>query len=211
MALWCTLTIQFAVLLLPNCALAQSEEKHFVHSETADIPGLSRLRNFSYLYVGQWGAYFLTQRGTIQERGSFNNWRQNPFRPHFDFDGFNYNVFAHSIVGQLYYQYYRSRGYSEGASFLWTFLSSAAFEFSIETVTERPSFQDVYQTPVFGTLVGMGFERISLFLHSTDFWPARVLGYIFNPFSLIPNSSYQFKTAPILNPQAPGATVSWNF
>lgn len=186
-------------------------ERKFVHIERADIPVGQRMINFSVLYGIQWGAYVVTQHGAIRRHGSFENWTRYPFRPHFDLDGINFNIFGHTFSGQFYYQYYRARGYGEGASFLWAIISSTAFEFTIETVTERPSFQDLYQTPVFGTIVGAGLERASFFFHSMDVWPARVLGYILNPFTLIPGTSYGFIAAPIVQSQASGLAVSWKF
>ncbi len=201
---WAALAL---LCLLP--ALALGAERRYAHIEKAEISGLERAENFGILYGAQWGTYLLTQRETIRERGSFENWHKNPARPHFDFDGLSFNLIGHSIVGQFYYQYYRSRGYGEAAAFLWSVFSSSAFEFTIETTTERPSFQDLYQTPVFGSLVGMGFERLSLFFHSQEIWPARVLGYLFNPFSLLPGSHYGFTAAPVPNPKAPGVALLW--
>ncbi len=182
-----------------------------MHIEKANISSGERALNFGILYGAQWGSYVLSQYKGIRDNGFFDNWKHNPFRPHFDFDGTNFNIFGHSYAGQLYYQYYRSRGYSEGAAFIWTFASSTAFEFTIETVTERPSFQDLYQTPVFGTIVGAGFERISFFFHSMDVWPAHIIGYIFNPFSLIPGSHYGFVATIVPNPKAPGVALGWEF
>jgi hypothetical protein len=196
-------------VIISNFVLA--EDKRYVHIEEAHISAGERVVNFSILYGLQWGTYVITQHETIRTQGSFANWTHNPFKPHFDLDGINYNIFAHSYVGHLYYQYYRAQGYGQAASFLWTAISSTAFEFAIETATEQPSFQDLYQTPIFGTLLGNGFERVSFYFHSMDVWPARALGYLFNPFSLIPGSSYGWVVVPVVNPQAPGMAVSWTF
>lgn len=70
-------------------------------------------------------------------------------------------------------------------AFLWSFVSSLAFEFTIETVTERPSWQDIYQTPVYGTLLGLGVEKVSDKLYETNTWWGKTLGTVINPFRLL--------------------------
>lgn len=179
-------------------------------STQRSIPGVEKGLNFGMVYTAQWAAFALTQRKTILQVGSFENWRKYPFRPHFDKDSFGYNVIGHSISGHYYYLFYRSRGYSEAASFLWTAVSSAAFEFTIETVTERPSLQDLYQTPVFGSTVGIGMEKLSRAFHRTETWYGHTLGYLFNPLSLFPQTAKIFGFASI-RPGQVGATVGWEF
>jgi hypothetical protein len=181
--------------------------------EKKDISGLDRAANFGIVYVAQWFSYIVTQPNAIAEYGSLHNWTHNPFRPHFDHDGIGFNLLNHTISGQLYYQFYRFRGYTELESFFWSFLSSAAFEFTIETLTERPSFQDLYQTPILGTAVGMGLERLSCYFHAQDNWPAHLLGYILNPFTIlsIGEPRYRFQATPILRKDGLGASASWSF
>lgn len=176
-----------------------------------DIQIHDKLRNFTWMYGGQWIVYIATQHETIREHGSFENWYTHPWHPEFDKDTFDYNLVKHAISGQLYYQWYRSRGYTEQRAFLWSFISSMAFETTIETITEKPSFQDMYQTPVFGSLLGMGMERVSLYFHSKNTWFGHTLGYLFNPFSLLPDSQYQFVAVPVVSSQSAGVQVVWSF
>lgn len=189
---------------------SQTQEK-YEQVTRYDIQIHDKLRNFTWMYGGQWLVYFATQHETIREHGSFQNWIRNPWHPEYDKDTFDYNLFKHAFSGQLYYQWYRSRGYTEQRAFLWSFISSMAFEETIETITEKPSLQDIYQTPVFGSLLGMGMERISLYFHSQKAWPYRVLGYLFNPFSILPDSQYKFVAVPMVSSQMTGVQVVWSF
>lgn len=147
-----------------------------------------RLVNFGIVYAFDWAEYAVQQHQTILDNGSFHNWATNWYQPHFDNDTFQYNLFLHSMVGQGYYQWYRSRGYTVKEAFLWSFASSLAFEMFIETVTERPSFQDIYQTPVYGTIVGIGLEKLSQACHKTETALGHVCGYLLDPFTLIPKT-----------------------
>ncbi len=170
-----------------------------------------KLRNFGVMYGLQWLVYVATQGEIIRRDGSLSNWTQNPWATHFDRDSFDYNIFKHAVSGQYYFQYYRSLGYLEREAFTWAFISSLAFEYTIETVTEAPSWQDIYQTPVYGSILGMGLERLSFFFLSQSSWPSHVLGYILNPFSLLPDSTYGLSVVPTIDGNQSGVLVSWRF
>lgn len=150
--------------------------------------------NFAAVYTLQWAYYLTFQRDDIDKYGSFDNWKNYPFQPHYDHDSFHYNLVRHTIAGQYYYLFYRSREYTQPQAFAWTALSSLAYEFTIETFTERPSYQDIFLTPLFGTTVGVGIENLSAWLHTTDTWIGHTLGYILNPFTLLPPTSDIFGT-----------------
>ena len=185
--------------------------REYAHMPAENIPGGERALNFTYMYLTQWVGYAITQKGNIEDHGDVRNLWKNPIHPHFDKDSFDYNLILHPLVGNYYYLFYRSRRYNEVDSFFWTFTSSLAFEFAIETLTERPSIQDIYQTPVLGTLMGMGLERLSNALHSLDAWPARALGYVINPYTIFPFSRYGFKAEPIFEKNRVGAALRLRF
>lgn len=174
----------------------------------ARITSREKLINFGVVYTAQWASYFATQHQVIQEHGSWENWIKHPGSPHFDKDSFDFNLVKHSFVGQYYYLFYRSRGYAERQSFYWAALSSLAFEFTIETVTEKPSFQDVYQTPVFGTILGMGTERLSDYFHSIGTLPTTMLAYILNPFTLLPYSKCSCGVSPMIGKNGEAGVVA---
>jgi Domain of unknown function (DUF3943) len=137
------------------------------------------------LYVSQWASYFLSQGANIRDNGSWENYKNNFGRVRLDKDSYDYNLLLHPVSGSVYYLYYRSRGYSKIHSVMFSFLASALFEFTIETFTERPSIQDIYQTPILGSFLGLGLEWCSLKLRNTDFFLTKALGYILNPFYLV--------------------------
>jgi len=176
------------------------------------VPVKEKIFNFGAMYAFQWAFYFYSQEDTLRKEGSVKNWYTNPLRPRFDKDSFDYNIFKHSLIGNYYYLFYRSRHYSEKDAFFWSFMSSLAFEFTIETATEKPSYQDIYQTPVFGTVVGIGSEKASNYFHSLNTWYGHTLGYLLNPMTLIPQFAREKMAAvPILNRETIGAFVMVRF
>lgn len=183
-------------------------------SGRTDITYKAKAQNFGAVYGAQWAFYLLTQDETIENDGSFENWYKNPFKPGFDRDTFDYNLIKHSLVGNYYYLFYRSRGYTVKDAFFWSFMSSLAFEFTIETITEVPSYQDIYQTPVFGVLLGIGFEKTSEYFHSWDNWYGNFLGYLLNPMTLIPqfaDDSHAASLTPMIDQKTVGAVASFRF
>jgi len=181
----------------------------FRHVPREEIPSGEKALNFGAMYLVQWAAYVATQEETIKDHGSYSNWHNYMTKPHFDKDSFHFNLYQHTAVGQYYYLFYRSRGYGKQSAFEWTAISSAAFEFTIETMTERPSYQDLYQTPVFGAIVGMGFESLSLYLHSLQTLPTTLLGYLFNPFTALPYSQYQISLYPTKHEGKNALALTW--
>lgn len=169
-----------------------------------------KVYNFAMVYGAQWSFYLVSQQETIRTHGSWDNFFSYMSQPAFDKDSFDYNIVKHALAGQYYYQFYRYRGYSEIDAFAWTFFSSLAFEFAVENYTEKPSLQDIYQTPIFGTLLGMGFERLSSNLRSSDSWSVRALGYVFNPFAILMDESGSMSALPMPIKGGLGMALSWS-
>jgi len=196
------LFLMSSVSLIAVQAEPRGTAKHkvdFVHVQTESISLGENLKNFSLIYAGQWTFYWLSQRETIESIGSYENLRRNIFSPHFDRDNLENNVINHTWAGATYYLFYRSQGHDEQMAFLWSMASSLAFEFTVETMTERPSYQDLVITPSFGAAVGIAAEKLSLYLHSKQVWPARLIGYLVQPFALLPGSAYEFRLVPDLS------------
>jgi len=171
-----------------------------------------KLVNFAVPYMASWSFYLVDQNSIIKDHGSFENWFTNPTKPHFDRDSFDYNIFKHSLAGASFYLWFRSRGYEVQNAFIWTFLTSLAFEFTIETVTERPSYQDIYQTPVFGTVLGIGVEKLSRYFHSWDNWLGHGLGYITDPFTLIPQQKeIDLSVIPVIDANKQGLYITYRY
>lgn len=198
------LTLFLALLIIAPKVNAQ---------EVEDIPLSDKLRNFSVIYVAQWAFYLVSQEETIREEGSFKNWYEYMVQPDFDKDSFEYNIYKHTFSGASYYLFYRAYGHDLKGAFVWTFFSSLAFEFTVETATEKPSFQDIYQTPVYGTILGIGLEKTSDYFHSLDTWYGNALAYLFNPMKILPNTKHNtnFSMMPIISNDSYGAIASYRF
>jgi hypothetical protein len=202
---------QIIILLLALYSGSAFGYEKLVHVEKTDITKSQLAVNFATKYVLQWSFFYAQQRHAIEDHGSFRNWRSNMFSPHFDRDNLETNLIQHSLAGATYYLYYRSKGYSETRAFLWANLSSIVFEFTIETFTERPSYQDLALTATMGTALGLFSERVSLYFHEKKVWPGRLLGFVFNPFSALPHASYEWRVVPVLGRDKLGANFEWRF
>jgi len=179
-----------------------------VHLGRAPAQQVPAWRQVALLYGGQWTYYLTFQGDNVRDNGSFHNWYTNLPNPHFDKDSYDFNLIMHSGTGALYYGYYRAYGNSLGRSLALSTASVLLFEFTIETVTERPSFQDIYQTPVLGALVGMSVEQLSLRCLSSDWKGVRVLGHVLNPYTMVPGSAWQVKLVPEVTPKSVGGHLA---
>lgn len=199
---------QEQVVFIDGGALPQ-----YIPEGRMDVSTKEKTINFGAVYLTQWAFYLYSQEETLRKEGSIRNWYTNPFKPHYDKDSFDYNIFKHSFVGNYYYLFYRSRGYTEKNAFFWSFMSSLAFEFTIETATEKPSYQDIYQTPVFGAVLGICFEKASLYFHSWNNWYGSALGYLMNPMTLIPQFVKRDDVAvvPMIDNKTVGAFATYRF
>lgn len=169
-----------------------------------------KVLNFGAMYAKQWAFYLVSQAETIHDEGRIENISENFFHPHFDRDNLENNVLRHTAAGGYYYLFFRARGYSERRAFFWTAVSSTAFEFTVETLTEPPSYQDLFVTPLLGTAFGMGVEDLSRYLRSQENWFAKGVGFLINP-SLILSKKRNMVLTPITQPRLIGARVEWEF
>ncbi|MFN8369551.1 MAG: DUF3943 domain-containing protein [Bacteriovoracaceae bacterium] len=99
-------------------------------------------------------------------------------------DEATWNWIIHPLNGSQIYLIYRANGYSRLSAVGMTFLQSALFEFTTEVYTEPASIQDLYQTPILGSVVGLFFEVISLDFLNSDSTFLRGVGHIMNPSTL---------------------------
>ena len=148
------------------------------HSKTETLSHLSKV------YALTWIFYPAIQPSTFLRKGSLRKYRKNFGELVFDRDEPFWNVIVHPISGSQLYLYYRANGYDSISSFGLAFVSSALFEFTVEVYTEPASVQDLYQTPVLGSILGFGLEKVSLFLLNSNSQAANVIGHMINPSSL---------------------------
>jgi uncharacterized protein DUF3943 len=138
-----------------------------------DWPGLVRDMAFlvGYQVVSVGVIYLLPESvsnwTSEQKDASGSEWLDNIKRPQWDNDGWFVNYVGHPYVGAIYYTRARERGFSKGGAFVFSAVASAAYEFGVEALFERPSYQDLIVTPVAGALLGaFVFEPIRASLKS---------------------------------------------
>jgi hypothetical protein len=136
------------------------------------------------MYGITWAIYPLSQWDTFKNDGSWENYKSNFGQIVFDKDEAIWNWVIHPFSGSQLFLFYRANGFSRISSLTMSFISSALFEFTVEIYTEPASIQDLYQTPIFGALLGIGIEKVSLSLLNSEYKLANYLGHILNPSTL---------------------------
>lgn len=113
----------------------------------------------------------------------YKRWYENIFKkgPEWDHDLFIFNYVLHPYAGAAYFMSARSCGFNFWQSMLYSaFISNIGWEFGIEACMERPSYQDLFVTPVIGSLIGEGFYRLKRLIVDNDYYllNSRLLGHI---------------------------------
>lgn len=91
---------------------------------------------------------------------TFSDWWEKTTHPENDSDTFFINYILHPYWGGAYFVRARERGYNNWQSFGYSALLSSIFEFGIEAMAEEPSKQDLWVTPVIGSMVGLYFMHL---------------------------------------------------
>lgn len=102
-------------------------------------------------------------RAAIQKDPPGKRWVRNVFKlgPCFDKDKLIFNFVLHPYAGAAYFMGARSAGFNYWRSLLFSSLiSTVGWEFGIEACMERPSIQDIFITPIVGSLIGEGFYKL---------------------------------------------------
>lgn len=142
------------------------------------------MKHLAAIYGVTWLIYPLTQPDVVREKGSWRNYKNNFGKLVFDKDEPFWNWFVHPISGSQLYLYYRANGYNRIDSLGMAFISSTLFEFTVEIYTEPASIQDLYQTPVIGSFLGVGLENLSLYLLNSGNAFGKFIGHVINPSTL---------------------------
>lgn len=101
--------------------------------------------------------------------------------PEWDHDNPIFNFILHPYSGAAYFMAARSNGLTFWGSLLFsTGISTICWEFGIEAFMERPSWQDIFITPLVGAVIGEGFFRVKRYLVANDYrlWGSPVIGNI---------------------------------
>ena len=103
-----------------------------------------------------------------KEEYSLEIWWDNVTHPQWDSDDFYLNYVLHPYWGAAYFVRARERGYNEWQSFGYSALLSSIYEFGFEALFEEPSIQDIFVTPVAGSLLGRYFWKVRCDIRARD-------------------------------------------
>lgn len=111
-------------------------------------------------------------RAALQEVPLFKRWKEHVIEkgPEWDHDKFIFNYVLHPYAGAVYFMSARSVGFNFWQSFLYSsIISNVGWEFGIEAFMERPSYQDLFITPIVGSAIGEGFYKLKRHLVRNDY------------------------------------------
>lgn len=187
-------TLPFIIFLLALSSWAK-ELKYINRTHTFG----EVLTDQALVFGGHTVGYLATQWDTIREEGSAEAYKEHFGRFRFDADNTAWNFVGHTYTGAQVYLYYRSQGYRQNSALYLSFLSSLWFEVFIENYTERPSFQDVFNTPIFGSTLGFVMEKGSVELINSESRWKRFFGRALNPFSFLVDDEDEVSFSPLFN------------
>lgn len=170
---------------------------------------VENVKNIGIVYGMTWFFYPLIQPKIFRGAGGIKEYSRNFGRMVFDQDEPFWNSFVHPLSGSQLYLLYRADGYDRLSAFEMTFISSALFELTVEIFTEPASVQDLYQTPVVGTLLGFGIENASLYLLNSGNTLAKIIGHAINPATLLPIYEGRTLIIPKIEDADKGAMLQW--
>lgn len=139
--------------------------------------------NIGIIYGISWALYPVFQHNDFKS-GSWSEYKDNFGKLVFDQDEPYWNWLVHPLTGSQLYLFYRSVGYTRINSLAMTFISSTLWEFTVEIYSEPASIQDLYQTPILGSLLGLGLEALSMTLLNQNTPMGTFFGYLFNFYTL---------------------------
>lgn len=170
---------------------------------------IENVKNIGLVYGMTWFFYPLVQPKILSGAGGIKEYSHNFGKIVFDQDEPFWNGFVHPLSGAQLYLLYRADGYDRLSAFEMTFISSALFELTVEIFTEPASIQDLYQTPVLGTVLGFGIENASMYLLNSGNTLGKVFGHIINPATLLPIYNGRTLIIPKLEDADKGAMIMW--
>jgi hypothetical protein len=165
------------------------------------------LKTLGVVYGLTWVFYPLVQPKVFKVQNGFQHYKNNFGKVVFDKDEPIWNFFVHPLTGSQLYLLYRAQGYSRMGALGMTTITSTLFELTVEILTEPASFQDLYQTPVLGTVLGLGIETASMSLLNSGNSVAKILGHIINPATLLPLYEGRTLIIPTFEQEDKGAMI----
>lgn len=163
------------------------------------------------VYGISWALYPLTQWDTVKRKGSTQNYKKNFGQIVFDQDEPFWNWIIHPYSGSQLFLLYRGLGYAKISSMGLAFISSGLFEFAVEIYTEPASVQDLYQTPIIGSLFGYWIETFTVPWLNSDNIYLRGLAHVLNPTTLLGFNESRITMLPIISKNKNGLFFSMDF
>ena len=122
-------------------------------------------------------------RAAIQKDPFYTRWYNHVIKegPEWDGDSPIFNYVLHPYAGAVYFMSARSTGFNFWQSLLYAAcISTIGWEFGIEACMERPSIQDIFVTPLVGSVIGELFYKLKRNIVSHDYrlWGSPVIGNI---------------------------------
>ena len=136
----------------------------------------------------------------LEEESLSDRWKEHvKAGPVWDHDDFAINYIGHPVSGAWYYMMARDYGISQEGSFLYSVMLSTFFwEYGYEAFAEIPSWQDLFCTPILGSLMGEGFYYLEKKVDKNQgkVFDSKILGnisyFLLNPLGNISNSLSDF-------------------
>lgn len=144
------------------------------------------IKNVGIVYGLTWVFYPLVQPKVFKVHDGVSQYKNNFGKLVFDKDEPVWNFFVHPISGSQLFLLYRAQGYSRMEALGLTTISSTLFEATVEILTEPASVQDLYMTPILGTVLGLGIETLSMSLLNSGIPAAKIFAHIINPATFLP-------------------------
>ena len=134
-------------------------------------------------------------KNALEEKSLGDRWIEHvKAGPVWDKDDFLINYVGHPVSGAWYYTAARGYGISEEGSFAYSVvLSTFVWEYGYEAFAEIPSWQDLFSTPIVGSLMGEGFFYLEKKIDKNhgEVLGSRTLGnisyFLLNPIGNISN------------------------
>lgn len=120
-------------------------------------------------------------KAAIQSIPWYKRWDKHVLKqgPEWDGDAVVFNYILHPYAGAVYFMSARSAGFNFYRSLLFSaIVSTVGWEFGIEGTMERPSIQDIFITPIVGSVLGELFYHAKRYIVDNDYrlLGSRVLG-----------------------------------
>ena len=165
------------------------------------------VKDVAIVYGLTWVFYPLVQPKVFKVHDGISQYKNNFGKLVFDKDEPIWNFFVHPISGSQLFLLYRAQGYSRMGALGLTTISSTLFEVTVEILTEPASVQDLYMTPILGTVLGLGIETLSMSLLNSGTTAGKIVGHIINPATLLPMYEGRTLIIPRFEQEDKGAMV----